>query len=643
MSLRPRRARWFEVVVARDDAFLALEALAGAGCIEIEWHATEGLLASTPAAAAAQLRQYTDLARRYGRFWPPARIQLGADARAPVDALAQALATLSDWAQAAEPAIAELQSNAASRSDLELADRALAALADGHLDFELLAQSQRSGAVGVSAALFALPADAALALPDEVLTRQANVGAETLLIAVGAPAAIDSLARAVIEANGRQARFPDWLQPTAQASRAQLAQRHAALAVRERELHAHLAQLAGAHGVANALGDVARATWCFEHAGAINLGDPTHGDVLARLTGWCTDDARLIAAIEAGAARALVDFPPPPRGARPPLVLANPWWVQPFELFPRLIGMPGASGADPSLLLAFVVPLMFGYMFGDVGQGLVLALAGLLLARRLPVLRLLVPCGIAAAVFGFVFGSVFTMKHLVEPLWLRPLADPLTVLVVPIVAGSALLTLGLLLDLLQSWWQRQIVHWLRADLPALAVYLGLLLAFVTPIGWLIAAAGAVLAAVLAALAARADAGRAPPAPLGARAARPRGALVAAAAALGELIERTLQILINTVSFARVGAFALVHAGLSSAAVTLAAATGSLVGAIVVLVAGNLLILLLEGLVVSVQTTRLVLFEFFTRFFKPEGRAFRPLLAPPPALASAGAAGSTQEK
>ena len=189
-------------------------------------------------------------------------------------------------------------------------------------------------------------------------------------------------------------------------------------------------------------------------------------------------------------------------------MLANPWWVQPFELFPRLIGMPGASGADPSLLLAFVVPLMFGYMFGDVGQGLVLALAGLLLARRLPVLRLLVPCGIAAAVFGFVFGSVFTMKHLVEPLWLRPLADPLTVLVVPIVAGSALLTLGLLLDLLQSWWQRQIVHWLRADLPALAVYLGLLLAFVTPIGWLIAAAGAVLAAVLAALAARADAGRA---------------------------------------------------------------------------------------------------------------------------------------
>ena len=119
--------------------------------------------------------------------------------------------------------------------------------------------------------------------------------------------------------------------------------------------------------------------------------------------------------------------------------------------------------------------------------------------------------------------------------------------------------------------------------------------------------------------------------------------MAAAAALGELIERTLQILINTVSFARVGAFALVHAGLSSAAVTLAAATGSLVGAIVVLVAGNLLILLLEGLVVSVQTTRLVLFEFFTRFFKPEGRAFRPLLAPPPALASAGAAGSTQEK
>ena len=93
----------------------------------------------------------------------------------------------------------------------------------------------------------------------------------------------------------------------------------------------------------------------------------------------------------------------------------------------------------------------------------------------------------------------------------------------------------------------------------------------------------------------------------------------------------MQILINTLSFARVGAFALAHAGLASAVVALAqASNNALVGAIV-LVLGNGLILIVEGLVVSIQTTRLVLFEFFTRFFRPEGREFRPLAAPPVTL------------
>jgi V/A-type H+-transporting ATPase subunit I len=63
-------------------------------------------------------------------------------------------------------------------------------------------------------------------------------------------------------------------------------------------------------------------------------------------------------------------------------------------------------------------------------------------------------------------------------------------------------------------------------------------------------------------------------------------------------------------------------------VALAGAASNRVAGLLILVLGNLLILLVEGLVVSIQTTRLVLFEFFTRFFRPEGREFRPLAAPP---------------
>jgi V/A-type H+-transporting ATPase subunit I len=88
-----------------------------------------------------------------------------------------------------------------------------------------------------------------------------------------------------------------------------------------------------------------------------------------------------------------------------------------------------------------------------------------------------------------------------------------------------------------------------------------------------------------------------------------------------------------VSFVRVGAFALAHAGLSMAVVGLSDAAASMVFTVLILLLGNVLIIALEGLVVAVQTTRLVLFEFFIRFLHAEGRPFRPLAplitSPPP--------------
>jgi V/A-type H+-transporting ATPase subunit I len=101
----------------------------------------------------------------------------------------------------------------------------------------------------------------------------------------------------------------------------------------------------------------------------------------------------------------------------------------------------------------------------------------------------------------------------------------------------------------------------------------------------------------------------------------------AGAAFGEAAESLLQMLVNTVSFVRVGAFALAHAGLSAAIVGVAEATGGAVPFWIVMVLGNLLIITLEGLVVGIQTTRLVLFEFFIRFLRAQGRRFKPLAAP----------------
>jgi V/A-type H+-transporting ATPase subunit I len=270
--------------------------------------------------------------------------------------------------------------------------------------------------------------------------------------------------------------------------------------------------------------------------------------------------------------------------------------------------MPSASEADPSQLLAIAVPLMFGYMFGDVGQGLVIAALAWWYRKRYPIARLLLAGGLSAAVFGLLFGSVFSLHGVLPALWLHPLAAPLPVLLAPLAGGVVLLTLGLGLDALAAWWRGELRRWLLTDAALIVVYLGLLAAFIAPAGRALAAAGALCFCLGHALHER----------------RFKAGLVA----IGELVEKTLQILINTLSFARVGAFALAHAGLSSAIVALMDAADSLVAKALVLVLGNVVVIVLEAMVVSIQTTRLVLFEFFTRFMQGKGRAFRPLPAPP---------------
>ncbi len=95
-------------------------------------------------------------------------------------------------------------------------------------------------------------------------------------------------------------------------------------------------------------------------------------------------------------------------------------------------------------------------------------------------------------------------------------------------------------------------------------------------------------------------------------------------AIGELAHSTLTLLLNTISFVRVGAFALAHGGLSMVVVTLTETIETPLLAALLFIVGQALIIALEGLVVFVQTTRLVLFEFFTQFLRAEGRFFQPM-------------------
>lgn len=603
--IRPQPTRWFELLVARDDTTLALEALARTGAVELETRAE-----ATAAAGFADLRpllaQFHDLAARYHAWWPARHGPASALPEPPALTLTRGLARLRDWAADAEAPIRALQHAEAQARQLARWQAVLAQLAGGPLDLGLAA----SAGPPLAVRLFCGPCLAVGTPADGPLLRPVTLPDGPGLLAVGTPAALEPAARQVLAQKGEVLRPPAGLGPAAPGGRPPAEVLAEALADSHRvqaEAQRRLAALATRHGLATVLADIERLAWVVDNVPALEAGP-----LLCWITGWTSlpEPARLEAVVEACGARALVRFTTPPAGKLAPLLLHNPAWARPFEVFSRAMGMPDSDEADPSVLLALAVPLMFGYMFGDVGQGLVIAAAGWLLRRRFAMARLFIAGGLSAAGFGLLFGSVFSL-HLLHPLWVEPLADPLAVLAAPLAGGAVLLSLGLALAALGAHWRGRLGQWLATDGGLLAAYWGLLLAPWWPPGLALAAGGALLFCAGHAWHAR-------------RAA-------AALGAVGELVERLLQLLINTLSFARVGAFALAHAGLSSAIVALGQAAGHPLAVAAVLVVGNLVVMLLEGLVVSIQTTRLVLFEFFARFLQGSGRVFRPLPLPPSAL------------
>jgi V/A-type H+-transporting ATPase subunit I len=417
---------------------------------------------------------------------------------------------------------------------------------------------------------------------------------------------LDQLKLLVQSAKGRIIERPPWLTGGARDSLSRIRARREFLSIRVVNLYAELDSLFEDFDLDHALGEVGGLVWFAEHIGGLERA----GENLAWITGW-TDDVRgkrLVESLSHGQAHALLRLTQPPPGLIPPQVLDNPPWVRPFELFARAFGVPGGDEADPSPVLAIVVPLLFGYMFGDLGQGAILAGIGWWLTLRgYPLARLLILGGLSAMVFGLLFGSVFAREDLIPPLWINPLEEPITILLVPLVFAVVLLALGQLLDALGALWRGELERWLLRDLGFLVLYLGLVGAPFRPaLGW-VALAGGLWYLIGSFLIHR--------------------ELIGGLASIGHLLESGMQILVNTLSFARVGAFALAHTSLSVAVVTMADATPWW-GAVLIMVLGNALIIALEGLVVSIQTTRLVLFEFFNRFLRGTGRVFRPLPSPP---------------
>ncbi len=322
-----------------------------------------------------------------------------------------------------------------------------------------------------------------------------------------------------------------------------------------------------------------------------------------------------------------------PRGVDPPTLLHPGGRVR--RSFAPLVDTYATVpyvDVDPTVVAGAAYVAMFAMMFGDVGHGALLVLAGLLLrtgrpawaARARRVWPFVVSAGAAAMVFGLLYGEFFGPTGVVPVLWLRPLEEPVTLLGVALGVGAVLLSGAYALGIVNRWreggWALALVS--ASGVAGAAIFAGAGLLVLGLVGDVLALTlvGSVLAAVGLALCYvgfLASAG---------------GGAAGAAQATVELFDTTLRLGTNLVSFARLAAFGLTHAALSLVVWQATAAwwgrgvTGT-VAAVVGFVIGNAVAFALEALIAGVQALRLSYYELFSRVFSTEGRPFRPWHVP----------------
>lgn len=318
---------------------------------------------------------------------------------------------------------------------------------------------------------------------------------------------------------------------------------------------------------------------------------------------------------------------PTPEWTEPPTLMRPVALEQPFRPLVQTYGSVRYRDVDPTAFTAISFVAMFGMMFGDVGHGLVLALLALWLRGRRhgrlaglrPLWAIPFAAGIAGAGFGLLYGEAFGPTGLVPRLWLDPLARPVPLLLVAVVAGGVLLVISYGFGIVNRWRESGFGAALldQSGVAGLTLLVGGALfaggfyrqfLAVEIAGGVLAGAGLLL--------------------LGSGLALAAGHGAAALMQVGiELVDAVVRLVSNLISFTRLAAFGLMHAALGSVVYDGAHALwGGPVGiaaAAIVFLLGNLVAFALEALITAVQALRLEYYELFSRVFQGEGRAFAP--------------------
>ena len=324
----------------------------------------------------------------------------------------------------------------------------------------------------------------------------------------------------------------------------------------------------------------------------------------------------------------------------PPTKLKNGWFARPFSMFVEMYGTPEYEAIDPTPIVAVTYTLLFGMMFGDVGQGLVLILVGYL-AYKYKGMQLGdvgVRIGISSTIFGFIYGSVFGNETLLNPVYQTVFGlseKPIEVmtsefipilLVLSVGIGAFLIIFSMCVNIFLQIKNKNMgeLFFSQNGVAGLVFYTSLVggLAYTLLSGNNLFTIPFVLVCLILPLVLifmkEPFTNK-----LENKAMYPEGFGAFCIESIFELLEVCLSYITNTISYLRVGGFVLSHAGMMMAVTLIMGMVGS-AGGLLVGIFGNILVMCLEGMIVGIQVLRLEFYEMFSRYFNGNGVAFQSL-------------------
>lgn len=325
----------------------------------------------------------------------------------------------------------------------------------------------------------------------------------------------------------------------------------------------------------------------------------------------------------------IIEEPGAAGSTKVPTKLKNNAMFRPFEEFVKMYGVPSYNEIDPTPLLAVVYTLLFGMMFGDFGHGIVLFAAGIILTALKKggfLGKILIPLGVSSAIFGVLYGVCFGFEGseaIIQPLWFTPMEEKTRILLITVGIGVGIIIICMILNIIngikQKKWQKAVfsqngIAGILFYILALYAGLSLVLSSKNPPATVIFLIIISLALIFL------------QEPLSRLAEKKKNWMPKEKGSFFiqsffELFEILLSYVTNSMSFVRVGAFALNHAGMMSVVIMfMHQAAGS--GRIITAVLGNVLVIGLEGLIVGIQVLRLGFYEMFSRFYSGDGRLFK---------------------